>query len=93
MAQWPDYQSLSLFDAGTDNFATLRGSDKSVAALLLPPGSAPETGAIVSPTAKGVILIRRLAPDAAGFAAAADASSGDRCELQKQRRVSLVEST
>ncbi len=79
MAAWPDYQSLSFFDARTDNFAVLRGSGKAVAVRLLPPGSAPAEGAIVSPTAKGVILIRRLAPDAARFAAAAEAGQGDLC--------------
>ncbi len=79
MAAWPDYQSLSLFDARTDNFATLRGAGKAVSVRLLPPGSPPQDGAIISPTAKGVILIRRLAPDAARFAAAAEAGKGDAC--------------
>jgi uncharacterized membrane protein len=82
MAAWPDYQSLSFFAADTDNFATLRGTGEAVAVRLLPPGSAPEPGAIVSPTAKGVVLIRRLAPEAADFAAAAAAGAGDRCRLR-----------
>lgn len=64
IADWPDYQSLSFFDARTDNFATIRASGKLVAVRLLPPGSAASQGAIVSPTSKGVILIRRLAPTA-----------------------------
>ncbi len=81
MAAWPDYQSLSLFDAQTDNFAVLRGTGKAVAVRLLPPDSAAQEGAIVSPTAKGVILIRRLAPDAARFAAAATAGEGDACRV------------
>lgn len=93
MAAWPDYQSVSFFDARTNNFATLRASGKAMAIRLLPPGSAPEGGAIISPTAKGVILIRRLAPDAASFAAAADVGKGDRCqmeaELQERDLVSL----
>jgi uncharacterized membrane protein len=79
MAAWPDYQSLSLFDARTDNFATLRGTGQAVSVRLLPPGSPPQGGAIISPTTKGVILIRRLAPDAARFAAAAEAGEGDAC--------------
>jgi len=83
MAQWPDYQSLSFFDARTNNFATIRGSGKLVAVRLLSPRSAAEPGAIVSPTASGVILIRRLAPDAERFAAAAMASSGDHCQLER----------
>lgn len=83
MGNWPDYQSLSFFDARTDNFATLRGTGKGVAVRLLPPGSRPEKGAIVSPSARGVILIRRLAPSAERFAAAAEAGKGDACKLEK----------
>lgn len=81
MAAWPDYQSLSFFDARTNNFATLRGTGKAVSVTLLPPGSSPQQGAIVSPTARGVILIRRLAPSAADYAAAAEAGAGDACQL------------
>ncbi|MCX9148136.1 DUF1254 domain-containing protein [Erythrobacter sp. WG] len=83
MGAWPDYQSLAFFDARTDNFATLRGTGRSVSIRLLPPGSAPQPGAIVSPTARGVILIRRLAPDAARFAAAAQAGRSDACRLER----------
>jgi uncharacterized membrane protein len=82
VGRWPDYQSLSFFDARTDNFATLRGTGKEVTVRLLPPGSAPAEGAIVSPTAKGVALIRRLAPDAVRFAAAAEAGKADVCRLE-----------
>ena len=82
MGNWPDYQSLSFFDARTDNFATLRGTGKAIAVRLLPPGSASEEGAIVSPSARGVILIRRLAPDAPRYAAAAQAGKGDACMLE-----------
>jgi uncharacterized membrane protein len=87
MGDWPDYQSLSFFAAQTDNFATIRGTGKAVAVRLLPPGSAPQEGAIVSPSAKGVILIRRLAPSAERFAAAAAAGKADRCRLEWQDRV------
>lgn len=83
MGAWPDYQSLSFFDARTDNFATLRGTGRQIAVRLLPPGSAAQEGAIVSPSAKGVILIRRLAPDAARYAAAAQAGKGDACLIEK----------
>lgn len=86
MAAWPDYQSLSFFDARTDNFATLRGTGKAVAVRLLAPGSAPQPGAIISPTPKGVILIRRLAPDEVRFAAAASAAKDDACRLEPARR-------
>lgn len=84
MADWPDYQSLSFFDARTDNFATFRGTGEAVAVRLLAPGSAPETGAIVSPTSKGVVLLRRLAPDASRFAAASNIAKGDQCRLAPQ---------
>lgn len=80
MAAWPEYQSLSFFDARTDNFAVLRGAGKSVSVRLLPPGSAKQQGAIISPTQKGVILIRRLAPGAARFDAAAAVGRGDACD-------------
>lgn len=81
MGAWPDYQSLAFFDARTDNFATLRGTRRAIAVRLLPPGSAPEAGAIVSPSERGVILIRRLAPTAERFAAAAEAGKADACSL------------
>ena len=85
MAAWPGYQSLAFFDAQTDNFATLRGTGREVRVRLLPPGSAAEQGAIISPSDKGVVLIRRLAPDAARFAAAAEAGKADACRLDPIR--------
>jgi uncharacterized membrane protein len=83
MGDWPDYQSLAFFDARTDNFATFRGTGREISVRLLPPGSAPQEGAIVSPSARGVILIRRLAPTAERFAAAAEAGKGDACQIEK----------
>lgn len=82
MGTWPDYQSLAFFDAQTNNFATLRGTGKPVAVRLLPPGSDAVQGAIVSPSARGVILIRRLAPTTERFAAAAEAGKADACRLE-----------
>ena len=81
MGASPNYQSLAFFDAQTDNFAAPRGTGREVSVRLLPPGSAPEEGAVVSPTERGVILIRRLAPDAQRFAAAAEAGKADQCRL------------
>lgn len=86
MAAWPAYQSMSFFDARTDNFTTIRAAGQQVNTRLLPPGSAPEAGAIVSPTSKGVVLVRRLAPDAARFAAAAEAGKADACRLTRVSR-------
>jgi uncharacterized membrane protein len=87
MGDWPDYQSLSFFAEQTDNFATLRGTGKPVAVRLLPPGSPAGEGAIVSPSAKGIILIRRLAPSAERYAAAAAAGKADRCRLVWKDRI------
>jgi uncharacterized membrane protein len=87
MGAWPDYQSLSFFAAQTDNYATIRGTGREVTVRLLPPGSAAEEGAIVSPSAKGVILIRRLAPDTARFTAATAAGKVDRCRLEWRDRI------
>jgi uncharacterized membrane protein len=86
MGDWSDYQSLAFFDARTDNFATLRGTGRQVAVRLLPPGSAPQSGAIVSPTARGVILIRRLSPSAERFAAAGEAGRDDACKFERVSR-------
>lgn len=83
---WPDYESLAFFDARTDNFAILRGTGQSMTVRLLPPGSAPEQGAIVSPSERGVILIRRLAPTPERFAAAAEAGKRDSCKLEQVNR-------
>lgn len=87
MGNWPDYQSLAFFDAQTDNFATLRGAGREVSVQLLAPGSAPASGAVVSPTEKGVILIRRIAPDAQRYVAAAEAGQADVCRLVLPQQV------
>ena len=93
MAPWDDYQSLSFFDARTNNFATIRGTGKPISVAVdrawssgfvepYPPENA-EPGSpdfvVHSPTDTGVILIRRLAPSAAAFARAAAAGKGDEC--------------
>lgn len=82
MGSWPDYQSLAFFDAQTNNFATLRGTGQTVTVRLLPPGTRALEGAIVSPSTRGVVLIRRLAPDAARFAAASEAGKADACRIE-----------
>jgi uncharacterized membrane protein len=97
LAAWPAYQSLSFFDARTNNFATVRATGKSIKVQL---GSGPgQTGflqpkfgydpredgptlAIHTPTDTGVILIRRLAPSPEAFAKAVKASVGDACDFR-----------
>ncbi|WP_114521631.1 DUF1254 domain-containing protein [Altererythrobacter sp. ZODW24] len=81
MAATPDYASLSFFDANTNNFLTLRGEGETRETILLPPGSAePPEGSAVSPTTRGVILIRRLAPTQEAYDAVAAIAAGDACE-------------
>lgn len=82
MGEWPGYQSLSFFDAETNNYVTVRGEGVARAKTLLPPDMAgsEKEGEIVSPTARGVILIRRLAPTQELFDQALEAAKSDGCE-------------
>lgn len=80
MGEWPGYQSLSFFDAETNNFATLRGEGKAIDVTLRAPGNAITDG-LESPTTRGVVLIRRLAPSQELFDLAMEAAKGDGCEL------------
>lgn len=87
--RWDDYASLSIFAANTDNVYVINdrqmppgGAD----ILLIRKGSArPATSAVVveSPSAKGIALLRYLAPTPERFRAAAAARASARCELWK----------
>ncbi|MEO1047436.1 MAG: DUF1254 domain-containing protein [Pseudomonadota bacterium] len=79
MATWPNYQSLSFFDAETNNFATLRKSDTGLETYLLSPSLPNDASYPQSPTLRGVILIRRLAPTEEKFIEASTASAEDEC--------------
>jgi len=92
MAQWQDYQSLSFFDDQTNNFATFRAvGEKRVVKLypreplakMVADGQTPPDGETwqSTPSQRGVVLIRRLAPTQELFDAALAASAGDSCEL------------
>lgn len=89
IAAWPDYQSLSFFDARTNNFSTLRLTGQARKVRLFRPGAMPEGRSgkvgdelwIESPSTRGVVLIRRLAPTEALFAAARKAGQADACDL------------
>jgi len=82
MAEWPGYQSLSLFDSETNNFVTYRGTNEAIEIRLDRPGTSPTDGnAVASPTARGVALIRRLAPTQELFDRALQVSELDRCQL------------
>ena len=81
MSEWPDYQSLSFFDGSTNNFATYRGTGKSITVRLVRPNlEYLDPKAVVSPTNRGAVLIRRLAPTQEAFDAAIEAARGDSCD-------------
>lgn len=83
MGEWPDYQSLSFFDAETNNFATISAPGKAAQAYLYFDAgeqSLPDDW-IKSPTRRGVILIRRLAPTPAAFGAAQQVAKADSCTV------------
>jgi uncharacterized membrane protein len=77
------YTSVSVFAAQTDNIAafdTLTHPQGIRFALALRGQTVPQGVAVVrTASAKGIILDRRLAPDAAAFAAADHARRADRC--------------
>ncbi len=81
-APWEPYASVSLFDEQTRNFATVR-AETGAAFRLLPPGQKAQTDTdVVSPTRKGLMLIRRLAPTRDDYARVKAIASGDRCALE-----------
>ena len=78
-APWQPYASVSLFDAQTRNFGSVR-AESGAAFRLLPPGQNAQTDTdIVSPTRKGLMLIRRLAPTSDDYADVKNIAAGDRC--------------
>lgn len=92
MGEWGDYQSLSFYDAQTNNFATIRGTGKAIRVEVKKgrrgdaepnPGAGAKPGSlgftVYSPTDTGLILIRRLAPSREAFDKAAEARRGDEC--------------
>ena len=78
MAAWDNYASLSLFDAETNNFLTVRGDGKAREVVLY--GPAPVSSREHrSPTKKGLILIRRLAPTQGDYDRVTGVSASDQC--------------
>ncbi|MBN8502731.1 MAG: DUF1254 domain-containing protein, partial [Sphingomonadales bacterium] len=82
------YVSLSVFAANTDNIAVF-DTDQSpdgIRFILARDGQATPPGArvVISPSDKGIVLDRRLAPNAELFAAADQARRADKCEVLKQ---------
>lgn len=88
VAPWGDYWSLSLYAANSDNFFVIddREARRGADIILVRAGrAAPETASRVveSPSARGVALIRRLAPTATAYAAAAAVAQTDVCAAFK----------
>lgn len=81
---WDDYMSVSVFAANSDNIFVQndRQAPNGVDFVLVRRGDAHPAGAgqiVESPSARGIILQRRVAPTAERFAAAAAARRGDIC--------------
>ncbi len=84
-ARWHDYMSVSVFAANSDNVfvANDRNHPRGIDLLIVGPGFAGTLPAgrdvVRLPSARGIVLTRRLAPTAAAFKAADDARRGDIC--------------
>jgi uncharacterized membrane protein len=78
------YVSISVFAANTDNIAVFDTSQspEGIRFVLAREGQATPAGtkAVISPTVRGIVLDRRLAPNAELFAAADQARRGDKCQ-------------
>lgn len=82
MAPYSDYSSLSFFDARTDNFLTLRGDSEPRSVLLAGPDSR-GNALPKSPTDKGLVLIRRLAPDQTAYDKVVRIAEEDVCHPER----------
>jgi len=83
-APWSNYMSVSVFQANSDNIFVQndRQAPTGIDFVLARKGQATPAGAhvVISPSARGIILDRRLAPTAEAFARADAARHGDVCE-------------
>jgi uncharacterized membrane protein len=83
-ARWDDYMSVSVFAANSDNIFVQndRQAPGGVDFVLARKGEAPPANAkqvVVSPSRRGIVLQRRVAPTAERWAAAAEARKNDVC--------------
>jgi uncharacterized membrane protein len=83
-AAWDDYMSVSAFAANSDNFFVIndRQAPQGVDFVLVEEGDDPPADAamvVESPSTKGIILQRRIAPTEERFALAAAARQNDIC--------------
>jgi len=83
---WKDYGSISFFDEHTNNFATVRIDAKVSKILLSPHGMALPSNRkngmqyIETPTPRGLILIRRLAPTSQAYDRVSQLANTDKCQ-------------
>lgn len=83
-APWDGYMSVSVYSANSDNIFVVndRNTPGGVDMIIYMRGTSRPSGAdlvVASPSQKGVVLQRRLAPTAQRFAAAAVARASDVC--------------
>ena len=83
-APWDEYWSLSLYGDNTDNFFVIDDREAHHAAeiTLIKRGTPHPDGAsmiVESPSTRGIALMRRLAPTASTYSAAADVAREDVC--------------
>ncbi len=88
-AAWDDYMSVSVFAANSDNIFVQndREAPNGVDFVLVRAGAAAPSGAVQvveSPSRRGIILQRRVAPTAERFAAAAAARENDICKQNER---------
>lgn len=83
-APWSDYMSVSVFAANSDNIFVIndRQAPDGVDLVLVRRGQTPPEGAamvVESPSERGIVLQRRVAPTAERWTEAAEARAGDIC--------------
>ena len=89
VAPWPQYWSLSLYAANSDNYFVIDDREARAGAEIVLARSgraAPDTSLQVvrSPSTRGIALIRRLAPSAADYDRARDVANADVCAPLRQ---------
>lgn len=88
VAPWDAYWSLSLYAANSDNYFVVGDREVRGAAIITLTRRAPDDAeeadvtTVESPSTRGIALIRRLAPTADAYNAAARVALGDVCAAQ-----------
>ncbi|WP_129780774.1 DUF1254 domain-containing protein [Peristeroidobacter soli] len=92
VAAWDDYMSVSMFQHNSDNFFVIndRQAPEGVDLMLIERGAAHPAGArlvVESPSRRGIILQRRVAPTQERFDLAAAARQGDVCTTTSSKQL------